>query len=353
MKSNLRKAHLSGWRMTIYALLTVLVFFGLLEGGLRLFGFSGRADDTRFVLNPEWDYPEYFLKDRELFWRFRPNQVITSDFFVEGEYHINSHGLRGPDFTAGKAPGTVRIICLGNSCTFGWQVGENDPYPRQLETMLDRSAPGRSIQVINAGVTGYTTFQGLRFSRDEVLGWGPDVLVVSYCWNDHWAGAQDIADKDQELPPQWVLDIQNACGRTLTYRWLKFMVFSIRRPVAEFSHTQPVYRVGPADYRDNLEAMIELARSRGIPVILLTSPIPPKRDFPPPMVHAFHEKYNEIMRSFVGQRGVTVLDVAVEFAKVEGLFDNPGADPTHYNVNGHNIIAAMIANYLQSGGRAN
>lgn len=345
MKSR-RKVNLSGLRKAGYALVVILAFFSLLEGGLRLFGFSGRADDTRFVLNPEWDYPEFFLKDHELFWRFRPDQVITSDFFVEGEYHINSHGLRGPDFSAKKTPGTFRIICLGNSCTFGWQVGENDPFPRKLETKLREIAPNTHSQVINAGVTGYTTFQGLRFLRNEVLDWEADMLIVNYCWNDHWAGGQDIADKDQKMPAQWILDLQNAFGRTMTYRWLKFVIFSIRKPVTEFSHTEPVYRVGLADYRSNLEAMIEMARSRGIPVVLLTSPIPPKKDFPPTMVHLFHEKYNEITRSFSGQRGVTILDVSAEFAKYEGLYEEPGTDPIHYNINGHNIITRMIADFL-------
>jgi len=172
------------------------------------------------------------------------------------------------------------------------------------------------------------------------------LLVVDYCWNDHWAGSHDLADKDQQLPAQWVLDVQNALGRTLTYRWLKYIIFSIRKQEAEFSHTQPVYRVGPADYHENIGGIIATARTRNIPVILLTSPIPSLKDFPPANVHLFHEKYNEITRSFAGTSGVAMLDIAAEFAESGGLYNDPGYDPIHYNVNGHKIIARRIAEYI-------
>ena len=48
----------------VYPAAIVVLFFVVLELFLHLVGFSGRADDTRFVLNPEWDYPEFFEKDQ-------------------------------------------------------------------------------------------------------------------------------------------------------------------------------------------------------------------------------------------------------------------------------------------------
>jgi lysophospholipase L1-like esterase len=341
--------HMTSSRKTIYAVAMVLVFFGVLELSLRVVGFSDHADDTRFVLNPEWDYPEIFLKDHELFWKFRPDQVIASGFFVEGEYHINRHGLRGPDFSPQKSPGTYRIICLGNSCTFGWRVGESDVYPRRLEAILDESAPDGSWEVINAGVTGYSSLQGLRFLRREVLKWEPNLLIFNYCWNDHWAGAQDIADKDQQLPAQWVLNIQNLLGRTFTYRLVKYLVFSIKKPTpADFSRTNPVYRVGLEDFRKNLSGMIATARGHDIPLVLLTAPITARADRKYAGVHAYHGRYNDIIRSFAGTDGVTILDAAAEFAGRNGLFDNPERDIKHYNSNGHKIIAEIIADHVAS-----
>jgi len=337
-----------------YAILLTVFFFLLLEITLRLVQFSGRADDTRFVLNPEWDYPEYFLKDHDLFWRFRPNQVIRSDFFVEGEYHINNHGVRGPDFAAKKSPDTKRIVCLGNSCTFGWRVGEDQVYSRQLENILNGNRADVSSQVINAGVTGYSSLQGLRFLRRDVLDWEPDVLVVSYGWNDHWAGAQDIADKDQRLPPQWALDVQNFLSRTRTYRWLKYLIFSIKKPPpAEFSRSQPVYRVAPEDFQQNLTAIITEATARGIEVILLTLPIAQRPGVEYAGLYEFHERYNQIIRSFADTHGVQVIDAADRFEHIQGLFDDPEHDLKHFNVYGHKEIARMIADKLRPRANAN
>ncbi len=347
MKLNLLKK-------TIYAGLMIVSFFALLELCLCVVDFSGRADDTRFVLNPEWDYPEVFDKDHDLFWKFHPSQVIESDFFVEGEYHINSHRLRGPDFSEKKGPGVFRIVCLGNSCTFGWRIEEEQVFPRQLERMLANSLPGTTYEVINAGVTGYSSLQGLRFLKKEVLNWHPDLLVVSYGWNDHWAGAQDIADKDQRLPPQWVLDIQNLLGRTLTYRWLKYIVFSVKKPPpADFSRTRPVYRVGLDDFRENLARIVKESANRGIEVIFLTAPITSHPSPEHAGLYAYHAQYNEIIRSFTGTSGGFVVDAAARFLNNTGLFDRPEDDLKHYNANGHKLIAGMIADLIASRHRDN
>jgi len=337
-----------------YAIVLTVFFFLLLEIILRLAQFSGRADDTRFVLNPEWDYPEYFLKDHDLFWRFRPDQVIRSGFFVEGEYHINNHGLRGPDFAADKSPMTRRIVCLGNSCTFGWRVGEEQVYSRQLENILNRNGTESSFEVINAGVTGYSSLQGLRFLRRDVLNWEPEILVISYGWNDHWAGAQDIADKDQDLPPQWALDVQNFLSRTSTYRWLKYLIFSIKNPPpAEFSHSKPVYRVSPEDFQQNLAAIITEAAARRIEIILLTLPIARRTGSEYTGLYEFHERYNQIIRSFADTHGIQVIDAAERFEHIRGLFDDPENDLKHYNSYGHKDIARMIADRIRSGTNTN
>jgi lysophospholipase L1-like esterase len=255
--------------------------------------------------------------------------------------------LRGPDFTPQKAPGTYRIICLGNSCTFGWRVREQEVYPRQTQAILEQRLPQESWEVINAGVTGYTSLQGLRFLRREVLRWQPDLLIINYCWNDHWAAAQDIADKDQRLPSQWILDLQNTFNCTYTYRWLKYLVFSLKKPpAADFSRDNPVYRVSAEDFRENLRRMITLATERKIPVLLLTAPIAERADPRFSGVRLYHDKYNGVIRSFSDTAGVFVLDAAAEFSRYTDLFDHPERDLKHYNANGHSIIARMIAEYI-------
>ena len=58
------------------------------------------------------------------------------------EVSTNSLGLRGPEL-APKS--TYRILCLGESVTFGWGVKDSETYPSQLQQRL-------GVEVINAGI---------------------------------------------------------------------------------------------------------------------------------------------------------------------------------------------------------
>jgi len=72
-------------------------------------------------------------------------------------YQINALGIRDRVYPPQAPDGTVRVVCVGDSCTFGEGVDENLSWPRRLEAML-RSGQGKagsSVEVINCGVAGY------------------------------------------------------------------------------------------------------------------------------------------------------------------------------------------------------
>jgi len=46
---------------------------------------------------------------------------------------INNHGSRGDDFEAARAPGTVRILTLGASSTFGYYDRDDETFPYYLK----------------------------------------------------------------------------------------------------------------------------------------------------------------------------------------------------------------------------
>ena len=64
----------------------------------------------------------------------------------------NSLGLRDVEFPRTKPPGTVRIIGLGDSFTFGAGVNLDQTYLKVLERRLNQQERNETIQVINAGV---------------------------------------------------------------------------------------------------------------------------------------------------------------------------------------------------------
>ncbi len=326
-------------------LIVLVVFVGLAEAIVRLAGADTAFQNRFFVLNRALDYPDVFLKDRRLFWRLRPGRVITSRFFEGRTYRINSHGLRGEEVPPVKD--RPRILVLGNSCTFGWGVAEEDTYAKQLETLLD----GR-CHVINGGIPGYSSWQGRLFFGNDLIRLQPDIVVVCFAWNDHWAAANQIADKDQEFPPRAIIALQNLLSRLHSYRLLKKVLLTIieRNPDSLFDRTAPVYRVGLEDYADNLREICRAARSQGATPLLMTSPIASLDIYYPPgsrsPMHNYHEKYNQVMRDVAASEGVGLIDLAREFNRFTDLYDDAQEDPIHYNARGHRVAAELLAGYI-------
>ncbi len=327
------------------AVLSIVAFVSIAEILVRLTGADTTFMNRFFVLNRALDYPDVFEKDRRLFWRLRPDQTVTSRFFEGRTYHINSLGLRGEEIVDIKR--RPRILALGNSCTFGWGVTDEETYVAQLESLL-----GGAYQVINGGIPGYSSFQGKRFFEHELASLRPDVVLICYAWNDHWAAANQIADKDQEFPPGAVIALQNLLSRFQSYRLLKKVLLATVEsdPDSLFDRSRPVYRVGAEDFGQNLRAICRQAALRQAVPVLLTSPIASVHIYYPagsrsPM-HRFHERYNELIREVARAEGVGLVDLALEFDHYNDLYDDARRDPIHFNAKGHRVVAQAIALFL-------
>jgi lysophospholipase L1-like esterase len=99
---------------------------------------------------------------------------------------INSIGLRGPEIELAKAPDQLRVLCLGDSITFGVGVNDEIPYPRQLEAFLAERRSDRQAQVINAGVQKYSTYQEMDWLRKHGVSLEPDIVVLGMLDPKNW-----------------------------------------------------------------------------------------------------------------------------------------------------------------------
>ena len=96
----------------------------------------------------------------------------------------NSFGMRGDEPRTGDSAPQFRIATVGDSFTFGHSVLGEHCYPEVLEQILDREeAPGR-FEVLNFGVSGYTTQQEALVLEHKVLQWDPQLVVLGYYLND-------------------------------------------------------------------------------------------------------------------------------------------------------------------------
>lgn len=101
---------------------------------------------------------------------------------------INEHGYRDAERSLAKPPGTLRIAVLGDSFVEARQVALADTFVARLGPALSAGCPalaGRSVEVLNFGVSGYATTEALLTMRQDALRFAPDwVLLALYPGND-------------------------------------------------------------------------------------------------------------------------------------------------------------------------
>jgi hypothetical protein len=111
--------------------------------------------------------------------------VRTAEF--DHEVSINDLGMRdGP--VGAKAPGAKRVLVIGDSFVFGVGVDLEDSLPKALERRLRAALPGLGVEVLNAGVPGYSPWQELQALRKLAPRVGPDVVVQVVFMGDDWYG---------------------------------------------------------------------------------------------------------------------------------------------------------------------
>ena len=102
---------------------------------------------------------------------------------------INAGGYRGYEGVPGRFPG-YRVIALGDSVTFGFDLEEEETFPAQLHQLLNRGEG--SYEVLNFGVKGYDTLQEVALLEQKGLQYSPDLVVVGFCLNDLETSGREI-----------------------------------------------------------------------------------------------------------------------------------------------------------------
>jgi len=126
----------------------------------------------------DYHYGEYTLRG------IRP----ASEFWhtsADGTWRFvtNNRGLRDSrNFAYEKPPGVVRVLSLGDSHTQGYEVRQDATFSAVLERYLD--AHSITAQVLNAGVSGFSTAEELAYLVSEGYKYKPDVVVVGFYAND-------------------------------------------------------------------------------------------------------------------------------------------------------------------------
>ncbi len=194
----------------------LLVVFGLLFGlfmseiFLRVIGYS---------------YPIFYETDYHRGFALRPG--IEGHYQREGQSYVrvNSDGLRDREHSKAKPANTYRIALLGDSFTEAMQVPMEQTYWYLLEKKLNdcNAFPGKQVEIINFGVSGYGTAQELMTLREKVWSYSPDMVVLAFTtYNDIFDNARAISGNDDV--PYFVyqngeLALDDSFRNAESYRW--------------------------------------------------------------------------------------------------------------------------------------
>ena len=110
-----------------------------------------------------------------------------------------------------------RIVCFGDSVTFGWNVDYKNSYSNLLEGLLREDYA--KVKVINSGIGGNTVLEAYDRVENDVIGYNPHLVVINFGLNDgriqeeneyeNENGAEEpVYDGDKEDPPVPNVDLE-------------------------------------------------------------------------------------------------------------------------------------------------
>ena len=182
------KTYLNKYNKIWLPITSVLLFFVVIELICRTLDFTdpstmGFKFYVRHVDNDV--YLPFMIEDPLLMWSPKPDYEGDVESF--GFIKINSEGFRDKEYKVKKDKNSFRILSLGDSTTFGMTLNSfSKVYHTLLEKKLNRDFNSNiNYEVINGGVTGYTSYQGLNIYKHKFFKYEPDIVTFYFGINEN------------------------------------------------------------------------------------------------------------------------------------------------------------------------
>lgn len=123
----------------------------------------------------------------------------------------------------------IRILCLGDSFSFGVGASKGYSYPEQLERMLNKNIPQLKFIVYNGAIPGYNSSQLSKHFEEFTQKFNPDIVVITI----------GINNKNIPLESNYFLFTNNGIknlmykldyflSRLRSYKLLKFVIVKLK-----------------------------------------------------------------------------------------------------------------------------
>ena len=272
--------------------------------------------------------------DPDLFWRLKQDLDRFPVAGFNGRYRIDFHVTTNHrHLRTGPIPDhkqRIRVLALGDSCSFGVGVEDDETWPSQLEASL--AAMDYDVQVINAGVPGYTAYQGASFLQKNVAELQPDVVICCFGFNDQltWASRSDLETAALLERNRWQSALRRHCRlyRGLNLAWNKAgngRRTAVARP-----------RLFPIEYVSLLYRIKMLCDAHDAPLILLVWP------FADQVAAQEHRlgPYQTLTKRLGEFQRIPVVNLVPEFiSAAQPLY----VDHIHANADGCRVTATSLA----------
>ncbi|MFA5159483.1 MAG: SGNH/GDSL hydrolase family protein [Candidatus Omnitrophota bacterium] len=255
--------------------------------------------------------------------------VISSILILEFILFVSGQSLLWLKRTEkpGRDP-DIRIVCVGDSHTFGVGTSALYAYPKQLEKLLNDNNPGQRFSVVNLGVPGSSTRMQAQALRAFFEGNSAKVVIL--------LTGRNIEDEvsrwgDQSLSHR----IMDRFTRLRSVRFLKVIVDGLLK-----KKEQPRFFGNPED-RKKYEAYLsfylkqieKLCRKQGAALVLLS----------------YYNSQDDIIKAFAIRRKIPYFDFTSDFIAIfrrtnEKQYISP--DHSHMNHRGYKFFAEQLYNHL-------
>ena len=261
------------WLFRLSVLAIPVLFFVLLEAGLRLGGYGH-------------SYP-LFIAVADAPGYLQANPEVVRRFVVEETREAGVEIWPVP-FPADKAPETLRIFVQGGSSAAGWPYGFGASLAGMLQQRLQASLPERNIEVITTAMTAVNSYTLMDFA-DEIIAQQPDAVLI-YAGHNEYLGVLGVGSAVSAGRTRPVVLAYLALRDLRILQLLKHSYLGLTTPAAaaeapaqsggtlmrrivakpHIAFDAPLYHRGEAQFRDNLTVLLERYRDAGIAVFIGT-----------------------------------------------------------------------------------
>jgi lysophospholipase L1-like esterase len=319
-------------------LLTLAVLVFVVFAGFAGAEIAARSRWSERELVMVQDMP--FLEDDPvLLWRLRPDFVSAT---LGHPMLTNAIGMRdGP--VGPKPAGTLRILSLGESATWGHGVEAEETYTERLGGLLAR--PDRPVDAINAGQPAWSIWQSWLYLSTEGIAVEPDVVLLYHLQNDLLPRGTNPRDPfDVRLTDRQLSEarrplgtVMKALGRSRLRQalWHFWLAPRLASGAAQAS-TPDVQRVPGADRNLALASITRLCEERGVTLVI---------------VKPAYGRRNHADDALLGHFAYTHPTVRyVDLPAIKEAHEEPDffqRDDAHPTPEGHRWIAAQLAAALR------